>query len=256
MDANNQKWNASLYVDKHAFVYEYGEDLIRLLDVKEGEEILDIGCGTGQLTAVIKQQGAFVTGLDASQDMIEKACDLYPDIAFKVANVADFTLQTPVDAIFSNATLHWVLDYQEAAKCMYNALKPNGRLVVEFGGKGNVDMVISTLKKVLKDYGYFTNAKIQPWFFPSISAYTAVLENIGFTVTLAQLYDRPTLLADSKKGIEDWLQMFATSFFEGIPEAQVVAICKEVQNELYPFLYKNDNWYADYKRLRVIAVKL
>ncbi|GLB51863.1 hypothetical protein NBRC110019_09020 [Neptunitalea chrysea] len=68
-------------------------------------------------------------------------------------------------------------------------------------------------------------------------------------------YDRPTLLADTEKGIEDWLYMFATSFFKGIPTDLVGDICTEVQQKLYPVLFKDENWYADYKRLRIVAHK-
>ena len=55
-------WNAGLYDASHAFVWEFGRDLLALLDPKPGERILDIGCGTGHLTAEIAQSGAQVLG--------------------------------------------------------------------------------------------------------------------------------------------------------------------------------------------------
>lgn len=47
-------WNANLYDSKHAFVFKLGEDLVKLLNPKEGERILDLGCGTGCLTNLIE----------------------------------------------------------------------------------------------------------------------------------------------------------------------------------------------------------
>jgi 2-polyprenyl-3-methyl-5-hydroxy-6-metoxy-1,4-benzoquinol methylase len=65
---NKMKWNAELYDDKHSFVFQYGESVLELLDIKPGEQILDLGCGTGHLTKQIKDHGAEVTGIDASAE--------------------------------------------------------------------------------------------------------------------------------------------------------------------------------------------
>ena len=66
----NMKWNAELYDDKHSFVFEYGENVLELLDVKKRERILDLGCGTGHLTQRIHERGGVVTGIDSSPEMI------------------------------------------------------------------------------------------------------------------------------------------------------------------------------------------
>ncbi|HWJ28845.1 MAG TPA: methyltransferase domain-containing protein, partial [Flavisolibacter sp.] len=73
-----KEWNATLYNDKHAFVYEYGSSLIQLLDPKKGERILDVGCGSGQLTDQIANFGAQVYGIDSSEQMIADAASRYP----------------------------------------------------------------------------------------------------------------------------------------------------------------------------------
>src|ERR1700758_3201068 len=97
------KWDAELYDNKHAFVFQYGEGVLDLLDVKPGERILDLGCGTGHLTKKIKDHGTDVTGMDASADMIAKAKESYPDVSFLVADATDFHFDDPFDAVFSNA---------------------------------------------------------------------------------------------------------------------------------------------------------
>ena len=71
--AIDTKWNASLYDNKHDFVFKYGEDLVDTLNPKTGERVLDLGCGTGYLTNIIASSGAEVIGIDNSLDMITKA---------------------------------------------------------------------------------------------------------------------------------------------------------------------------------------
>ena len=66
-------WNASLYDSKHSFVFKYGEDLVEILRPKEGERILDLGCGTGYLASIIARSGATVVGIDNSIEMVTKA---------------------------------------------------------------------------------------------------------------------------------------------------------------------------------------
>jgi len=124
------KWNADLYDDKHGFVSKYGEDLVDVLAPQKGERILDLGCGTGYLADLIAKSGATVIGIDSSLDMINKAKAEYPKLEFKVQSATDFHFDEPFDAIFSNATLHWVLDKESAIDCMYTNLKRSGRLVI------------------------------------------------------------------------------------------------------------------------------
>src|SRR6185312_12370964 len=167
---SNMKWNAELYDDKHAFVFQYGESVLELLDVKAGERVLDLGCGTGHLTNEIKNQGAEVIGIDASAEMVSKAAKTYPDIDFRVADAAGFHFDEKFDAVFSNAVLHWVHKADEAIKCVYDSLKTGGRFVAEMGGKGNNAHILATTRQVLEKHGYPQLANKKPWYFPSLGA--------------------------------------------------------------------------------------
>lgn len=248
-------WNATLYNDKHAFVYQYGSNLIDLLEPKKDERILDVGCGSGQLTHQIAQYGARACGIDNSEQMIQDASERYPGIDFYVKSASDFSFSQPFDAIFSNAALHWVLEKEQAVRCMYNALKPSGRLVLEMGGKGNVATIIDCLRDTLRKRGFTNNAECQVWYFPSPGEYISILEKYDFTVELMQYYSRPTELADSDHGIEDWLEMFGRSFFEGLDKETISSISKEVQQKIKAKIFLNNKWYADYKRLCIKAVR-
>ncbi|HVW94491.1 MAG TPA: methyltransferase domain-containing protein [Mucilaginibacter sp.] len=249
------KWNAELYDEKHAFVFQYGESVLKLLDVKPGETILDLGCGTGHLANEIKNLGAEVTAIDASADMIEKAEKLYPEVDFKVADGANFHFNKPFDAVFSNAALHWMPRADDVIKCVYESLKPGGRFIAEMGGKGNMAHMIAATRQVLDKHGYHRPGDSGPWYFPSIGEYAGKLEARGFRVTFAMHFDRPTLLQDGRQGISKWLAMFGASFFEGIPKAELQEMLEEIADLLEPVYNNNGDWFADYKRLRFIAVK-
>lgn len=248
-------WNASLYDSKHSFVFKYGEDLVEILRPKEGERILDLGCGTGYLASIIARSGATVVGIDNSIEMVTKAKTEYPELDFQVQDATNFSFDEPFNAIFSNAVLHWVNEKEKVIDCMYRNLKKEGRLVLEMGGKRNVEYIINTLHRCLRKHGFGTNAETRLWYFPSVSEYTGLLEKKGFTVIYAALYNRDTKLEDASNGIKEWLKMFAVAYLQGIPNDVVDDILDEVQETLKPVLYKNGNWYADYKRLRVVAIK-
>ncbi|RYG60250.1 class I SAM-dependent methyltransferase, partial [bacterium] len=100
-------WNANLYDDKHNYVWQMGAGVLDLLDPQPGELILDLGCGTGHLTARIEQRGAAVIGLDPSEKMLETARREYQDIDFRQDDARTFEFPERFDAIFSNAVLHW-----------------------------------------------------------------------------------------------------------------------------------------------------
>src|ERR1700760_4882630 len=161
-------WNATEYDDNYNYVYKYGEVVVKLLAPQQGERILDLGCGTGYLTNIIAQAGARVIGIDKSAAMIERAQAAYPDLDFRVMSATEFQFDTPFDAIFSNATLHWVLDKDSAIDHIYQALRTGGRLVLEMGGKGNVEEILVATRKALTRHHFYTNAATQLWYFPSL----------------------------------------------------------------------------------------
>lgn len=248
-------WNVNLYNDKHGFVHKYGADLVQLLDPKAGERILDLGCGSGQLSHEISSFTDQIIGIDSSKEMIEASREMHQDLNFYQMDAASFQFKDAFDAIFSNAVLHWVKDQKTASQNMFRHLKTGGRLVVEFGGAGNVATITNAIKSCLEERGFLENAGLERWYFPSISAYSTLLEEVGFEVVHAQLYDRPTLLESKNDGIKDWIEMFGAHFFEGISQEDKLAILDEVQNKVQSSCYKEGDWYADYRRIRVVAVK-
>lgn len=248
-------WNAELYENKHSFVWQYGESLIEILAPKNGECILDLGCGTGQLTQQIAVAGAEVIGIDYAPSMIAQAQKNYPNLKFIVADARCFDLAQSFDAVFSNAALHWIKEPELVIKCIWQALKPGGRFVAEFGGKGNIQGTIQSIVEAISQAMPPTFPIVQsPWYFPSIGEYATLLEQQGFSVTYATLFERPTPL-EGEAGLANWIQMFGSHFLSGIPSAQQVEIIQKVEHNLKSKLYRDGTWFVDYQRIRVAAIK-
>lgn len=254
MEKTKDQWNANLYDQSHSFVSKYGNSLLELLAPKQGERILDLGCGTGDLAQKLADSGVDVIGVDKSENMVAKALNKYPSIPFVVQDATALTYTNEFDAVFSNATLHWVKPPIQALHCIYQSLKQGGRFVAEFGGKGNVQTITDEIIKQIKEAGFQFKEEQFPWFYPSIAEYSALMEEAGFRVTFAQHFDRPTQL-DGEEGLKNWIAMFGHLLFDGIPEQTKNDIIANVEANVKDSLYRDGNWIADYKRIRVIGVK-
>ena len=255
MNPPEQTWNTNLYRDRHSFVWRYGEGLLDVLRPQRGERVLDLGCGLGQLTADIARTGALPQGIDTDAAMIAEASATFPDLSFEVADARTFELNEPVDAVFSNAVLHWIpeTDQRGVAQQIWAALKPGGRLVLEMGGKGCVQSILDAILICRQHLGCGEPAAA-PWYFPSVGAHASLLEGCGFEVSLGALFDRPTPLV-GESGLASWILMFAGRYLADLPEAQQGVVIEEAAEWLRSSMYREGAWIADYRRLRMVAVK-
>jgi trans-aconitate 2-methyltransferase len=226
-----RQWDAGLYDDKHAFVWKHGAALLEMLGPRAGERVLDLGCGTGHLTAQLAAAGAEMVGIDSSPEMVAQARQSYPDIRFEVADARNFAFAEPFDAVLSNAVLHWVREPEPVVACVAGALKPGGRFVAEFGGRGNVAALLAALAGAARQAG--CRPFVSPWYFPALGEYAALLERDGLEVRSAALFDRPTPL-EGEHGLRDWVRMFAGDYLVGLPVPNSPAIGAMVKVYLCP----------------------
>ena len=114
----NQKWNSNLYDNNHKFVSEYGSSLLNLLLPQETEKILDLGCGTGDLTYEISKLCSSVIGIDVSKDMIEKAKSKYSEVQFEVKDASNlnFIEDASMDIVICSDILEPVFSFRTARK--------------------------------------------------------------------------------------------------------------------------------------------
>jgi 2-isopropylmalate synthase len=249
MKRNENSWNASEYTKHASFVSNLALPVVDLLAPSEGEEVLDLGCGEGTLALEIQKSGAKVTGVDLSHEMVKSA--RAKGIDAMVMSVTEMEFKSRFDAVFSNAVLHWVKECETAVRNIYEALKPNGRFVAEFGGSGNCKIVVDAMKEVFKNHLEF-GAFEDPWYFPSVEEYSKVLELCGFSVEYCELIPRPTPVDD----IANWLDLFANGVTAHLSREEFAMFKEEVSRVAKQKLYdENNGWHVDYVRLRVKAIK-
>ena len=245
------EWNAQNYQQNHEFVYQYGASLLELLP-NEQMSILDVGCGTGELSHQMTELGHQVLGIDASPTMIHQAQEQFPGEIFKVADALTFEALHPFDVLFSNAALHWITDHQRLLSQFQKLLKTGGWLICEFGGAGNIAKITaafeSELEKLDKSYQ-------SPFFFPSCEEYQPLLESHGFQVHLLQEYDRPTPLK-GKDGLRNWLKQFFAGSLSELSKAEQEQVLAGVEEALKDSCWKETYWEADYRRIRLVAEKI
>ena len=242
--ASTSKWDAADYAKVGAFVAELGGAALDLLDPKPNERILDVGCGEGTLTKKIVERGATVLGIDNSPEMIAAARAAGIDALLLPAE--NMTFSSEFDAAFSNATLHWVLEKEQAARAIFRALKAGGRFAGEMGGEGNLKKLREALDEELIIRGYVPSVEASNWY-ASPHEFAAVYEAAGFREVDARLIERPTPI---DHGVAAWVTTFRKGWLDRaqVPEAERADIGTAVADRV-------GSNVADYVRLRFIMRK-
>jgi SAM-dependent methyltransferase len=242
--ASTSKWNAADYARVGSFVAELGGAALDLLDPKAGERILDVGCGEGTLTKKIVERGATVLGIDNSPEMIAAARANGVDALLLAAEDMQFFAE--FDAAFSNATLHWVLEKEQAARAIFRALKGGSRFAGEMGGEGNLRKLRDALDEELIIRGYVPPIEATNWY-ASPDEFAQVYEAAGFDEIDARLIERPTPI---QHGVAEWVTTFRRGWLDRaqVPEHERSEIAAAVADRV-------GSNVADYVRLRFIMRK-
>ena len=237
--ASTSDWDAEDYARVGGFVPALGQAALDLLDPQPGEHILDVGCGDGTLTLKIKEAGVDVVGIDNNLSMVAAAKGKGLDARLMDASQLKFA--EAFDAAFSNATLHWVLDKERAARAIWFALKHGGRFAGEMGGDGNLARLREALDDVLVARGFGPPTYAANWY-PSVEEFTLIYENAGFKDVDARLIERPTPL---DHGVAAWVTTFRKGWLDraGVPEDERQSIAEAVAGRVGTDV-------ADYVRLR------
>jgi SAM-dependent methyltransferase len=243
-------WDPARYAANARFVSDLGEPLLQLLDAEQDKVVLDLGCGDGALTEKIAALGCTVYGIDTSYPQIQAAHKR--GLQVLVMDGHRLGLRDAYDAVFTNAALHWMKDPERVARGVWRILKPGGRFIGEFGGKGNVEKIRMALHAGLLRRG-IDPLPIDPWYNPSLQEYSNLLTSCGFTVTYIEIIPRPTRLPGDILG---WLKVFAQPFAQAVDEPDRAHYLKETRDQLEGSLRDSEGgWFADYVRLRFKAAK-
>lgn len=246
-------WDAARYDSDQSFVAAYGTPLVDLLEPAPGACVLDLGCGTGDLTGTLAERvgdEGLTVGIDRSASMVSRARARHAAPRFVRGDLRSLPVDG-ADAALSNAALHWVpaADQDATLAAVADALRPGGRFVAELGGRGNVASVVRAANTARREHGH---DPVDPWYFPSVGEYASRLERAGFEVRHATLFDRPTEL-DGTDGLSSWLTQFGDPLFGALPDREAVAAA--TVDRLRAERFDGETWTLDYRRLRLVAVR-
>ena len=178
------QWNAQDYEKYSLAQQKWARELLDKLSLHGTEDVLDIGCGDGKVTAEISRlvSKGTIIGIDNSTSMIALASKRYPpkdypNLSFQEMDAGNLLFHECFDLIFSNAALHWVKSQQPVIEGLFRGLRQKGKILLQLGGKGNAAEFISVLTGMQTDpewQSYFEKFDF-PYFFPDTDEYESIL---------------------------------------------------------------------------------
>jgi len=257
-----QEWDAAIYHRVSSPQVSWGSKVLGRLALVGDETVVDAGCGTGRLTADLLERlpHGRVIAVDRSTNMLAKAAAFlmptYGDrVSFVQADVQDLELPEPVDAIFSTATFHWVLDHPRLFGALFACLKPGGHLVAQCGGGPNIARLRRRAESLLESPDFRAKAVgwTNPWEFATPEETARRLAAAGFADIETSLEPAPTTLSDGPAFSEFVQSAVLRAHLDALPDevdrrafmAQVTALAA---NDDPPFT-------LDYWRLNLAATR-
>src|SRR5262245_26083443 len=174
-------WDPELFLKFKQERFAPFEDLIRLIHPRKGITAVDLGCGTGELTARLKEYlpDSNVTGVDSSAQMLERARELETSgLHFQLSKIEDFS--GSFDLIFSHAAIHWVPDNQSLLHRFFTMLKPGRQIAVQLPSNSS-HPAMAAIRYVAAEEPFVSELQgwHQPLYVLAINQYADILYEEG-----------------------------------------------------------------------------
>jgi trans-aconitate 2-methyltransferase len=223
---SSYQWNAVDYARSSAAQQQWARELIRKLELRGDETVLDIGCGDGKVTAEIAAavpKGS-VVGIDNSDGMIALArsrypAEAFPNLHFRLEDARRLHFRNEFDVMFSNATLHWIPDQPPVLRGIFDGLKRNGKVLLQMGGRGNAADVLAAFEEMMDAGGwrkYFAGFDFSYGFFGP-DEYAGWLGEAGLESQRVELFPKDMTYND-KAGFEGWIRTTWLPHTQRVPE--------------------------------------
>ncbi len=200
------KWDAKNYHKVSSIQETWALELLSKRKWKGNEVLVDAGCGTGRVTKIISNilKEGKIYAIDLDHNMIENAKLNLKDqenVIFIKSDLSTVELPEPVDIIFSNAVIHWIKDHYNLFRNFLKLLKQSGEILIQCGGKGNLETIQSILDLTRKSNvfkGYFQDWE-DPWNFATAEETFSIMERVGFKKIETSLSKKIAKFSSSKE---------------------------------------------------------
>lgn len=253
-------WNSKEYLSFKNERTQPAFDLVNRIDIKAPQKIIDIGCGPGNSTAVLKQyfNNAEIIGIDSSEDMIDKAKSEYNDLTFINSDIRDIFIneKESYDVVFSNACIQWIPEHKALIKNMIELLKDNGYLAIQipYNYDEPIHKIINEVTKSEKWKNLFDNHRER--YVLEISEYYDLLSEVSSNFEMWQ-----TIYFHKMKSYDNILEWYRGTglrpYLEQLNEAQKIDFERDILIKIkqsYP-MQKNGEIMFKFPRLFFIAEK-
>lgn len=191
-------WDAATYDRVSEPQVEWGRGVLDRLALEGDETVLDAGCGSGRVTAMLADRlpRGRVIAVDAAPSMVAQArANLGAGVDVRQVELTALDLDEEVDAIFSNAVFHWVADHAALFGRLHAALRPGGRLVAQCGGAGNVERFHAAAREVgsTQPFAPYLEGWDGPWNFAGSDETAQRLRAVGFEGVAVGLEPSPVV---------------------------------------------------------------
>ena len=259
------RWDPKVYEKSSSAQQRWAEELLSKISIRGDEQILDIGCGDGKITAEIALlvPGGSVTGIDNSQEMLSFARDRFPpsawpNLVFQYGDASDLQYEDKFDLVLSFAALHWVHDHGPVLEGIRRSLKKGGKVLMQFGGRGNASGMLEVAEEVisLEKWCRYFEAFRFPYSFFGPDEYRTWLDRSGLLALRVELVAKD-MVQRGREGLISWMKATWLPYTERVPEdLKTDFICEVVDRYLrdHP-LDEEGNAHLGMVRLEVEAEK-
>jgi trans-aconitate 2-methyltransferase len=183
--SSTRDWDAASYQRVSVPHQEWAQSILDRLDLAGDERVLDAGCGSGRVTAMLIERlpEGSVIAVDGSPSMVEQVRSvLRPEDEALVSDLTELELERQVDVVFSSAVFHWVLDHDALFRRLRAALRPGGRLAAQNGGAGNISRLRRSSAAVAEREPYAVHFQgfEEPWNYAAPEQTEERLRAAGF----------------------------------------------------------------------------
>ena len=264
MNNNNNdqhSWDARTYDKVSSNVQlEWGRKVLEKRAWIGNEIIMDAGAGSGNLTKILagKVPQGQVYAVDNDPNMVQQAksnLSSCRNVQIIYSRTDRVNLPTKLDVIFSNSALHWVLDQEGLFSHFWQLLKPNGELLIQYGGHGNIDRPLSVIFGLMQSEQFkehFVDWK-QSWYFPKPEETETLLKKARFRDIQVNLSRRTTTFSDRESFANFVKTVIMKPFLGYLPYAKKRDQFVDVF--LDEFEQLGVGWLLDFMRLDIFARK-